>query len=82
LAVQATAALQMAYAGVDIICDQQGRYVVIEVNSVPAWKGLQSVCDVDIAAALAEDLLAKVQLSAVKAVGFVSVAGGELAEPC
>jgi len=64
LAVKATGVLQMAYAGVDIICDRQGRYVVIEVNSVPAWKGLQSVCDMDIAAALAGDLLDKVLISA------------------
>ncbi|MDD4915754.1 MAG: RimK family alpha-L-glutamate ligase [Methylococcales bacterium] len=57
LAVRATAALQMDYAGVDIIQDAQGRYVLIEVNSVPAWKGLQSVCSVEIAAALVNDLL-------------------------
>ena len=59
LAVKATAVLQMAYAGVDIICDRQGGYVVIEVNSVPAWKGLQSVCEIDIAETLVDDLLAK-----------------------
>ena len=57
LAVQATAILQMDYAGVDIIIDAEGRHVVIEVNSVPAWKGLQSVCSPDIAASLVNDLL-------------------------
>jgi glutathione synthase/RimK-type ligase-like ATP-grasp enzyme len=49
----------MAYAGVDIIRDAQGRYTVIEVNSVPAWKGLQSVSDVVIAELLADDFLAR-----------------------
>ncbi len=57
LAVQAVRALEMDYAGVDIIKDGDGRYTVIEVNSVPAWKGLQGVCDVDIAARLVDDLL-------------------------
>ncbi|WP_347989454.1 RimK family alpha-L-glutamate ligase [Methylomonas sp. AM2-LC] len=57
LAIRATRTLQMDYAGVDIIKDHQGNYIIIEVNSVPAWKGLQSVCHIDIAANLANDLL-------------------------
>jgi tetrahydromethanopterin:alpha-L-glutamate ligase len=59
LSVKATQALDMDYAGVDIMLDREGRYTVIEVNSVPAWKGLESVCDVNIAALLAEDLLGR-----------------------
>jgi RimK family alpha-L-glutamate ligase len=58
LAIQATAALQMNYAGVDIICTSGGSYQIIEVNSIPAWKGLESVCHVQIASILADDLLA------------------------
>lgn len=57
LAVKATKALFMDYAGVDIIKDRQGNYTIIEVNSIPAWKGLESVCDVNIAELLAEDLI-------------------------
>ena len=57
LAVKATATLAMDYAGVDIIKDQDGRYTVIEVNSIPAWKGLESVCDINIAQLLADDLV-------------------------
>lgn len=57
LAVKATAALAMDYAGVDIIQDKDGHYTVIEVNSIPAWKGLESVCDVSIAEVLADDLI-------------------------
>ena len=49
--------LGMNYGGVDIIGDEQGDYSVIEVNSIPAWKGLQSVCDDNIADRLAEDFL-------------------------
>ncbi len=57
LAEQATGALSMDYAGVDIIRDKQGQYSIIEVNSIPAWKGLESVCDIKIADILVEDLV-------------------------
>ncbi|MDD5580911.1 MAG: RimK family alpha-L-glutamate ligase [Methylobacter sp.] len=59
LAVKATATLAMDYAGVDIICDREGHYTVIEVNSIPAWKGLESVCDINIADLLTEDLITR-----------------------
>ncbi len=57
LAIQATLALSMDYAGVDIIKDSTGQYTVIEVNSIPAWKGLESACDIKIADLLADDLI-------------------------
>lgn len=57
LAEDAVRTVGMAYAGVDIIRDAQGRYTVIEVNSVPAWKGLQSVSEGVIADWLADDFL-------------------------
>ncbi|QPK64131.1 RimK family alpha-L-glutamate ligase [Methylomonas sp. LL1] len=59
LAVKAVAALDMDYAGVDIIKQRDGTLSVIEVNSVPAWKGLQSVCGVNIADCLVEDLIGR-----------------------
>ena len=59
LAIKATKTLEMDYAGVDIMLDREGHYTVIEVNSVPAWKGLESVCDLNIAALLVEDLLGR-----------------------
>ncbi len=64
LAESAVRALDMHYAGVDIIRHAEGRYSVIEVNSVPAWKGLQSVCEVDVAELLAEDFLGLCQAPA------------------
>ena len=57
IAVKAGKALAMDYAGVDIIQDKSGQYVVIEVNSIPAWKGLESVVNTSIASLLAEDLV-------------------------
>lgn len=61
IAIKATAALQMNYAGVDIICRQEGGYQVIEVNSIPAWKGLERVCGVKVAEILVDDLLSQLK---------------------
>lgn len=57
LAEDATRVLDMGYAGVDIIRDEHGRHFVLEVNSIPAWKGLQGVTGISIAALLADDFL-------------------------
>ncbi|HYE35990.1 RimK family alpha-L-glutamate ligase [Methylocaldum sp.] len=57
LAEDAVRVLDMGYAGVDIIRDHHGRYSVLEVNSIPAWKGLQSVSNVSIADLLVDDFL-------------------------
>ena len=57
LAEAAARTLEMTYAGVDILRDAAGRAWVIEVNGIPAWKGLQQVCGLDLAAALVADLL-------------------------
>jgi tetrahydromethanopterin:alpha-L-glutamate ligase len=58
LAVRATAAVGAAFAGVDVLYDGDGRLTVLEVNSMPAWSGLQRVTSFDIAGALAGDLIA------------------------
>lgn len=59
LAVRAAAAVGARYAGVDLIAAPDG-FQVLEVNSMPAWHGLQGVSDVDIAQALADDVIAQV----------------------
>jgi RimK family alpha-L-glutamate ligase len=58
LALEAARVIGADYAGVDLIRDETGRLLVLEINSNPAWKGLQSVTDVNIAWTLADDFLA------------------------
>jgi glutathione synthase/RimK-type ligase-like ATP-grasp enzyme len=57
LALEAARVIGADYAGVDLIRDETGRLLVLEINSNPAWKGLQSVTDVNIAWTLAADFL-------------------------
>ena len=57
LAESATLALGMDYAGVDLMRDSEGRLFVLEVNSIPAWRGLQTVVEDDIATMLANDFI-------------------------
>lgn len=60
LAEQAAAALQLDYAGVDIIPAAEGAPLqVLEVNGVAAWQGLQRVTGFNIAQAIVDDLLAR-----------------------
>ncbi len=57
LAERATRALGLDYSGVDLMRDHEGNAYVIEVNGIPAWKGLQSVTPVNIAQCLMDDLI-------------------------
>ena len=57
LAIAAAAAVGAEIAGVDILIGRDGP-TVLEVNSMPAWAGLQKVTPHDIAARIAAALLA------------------------
>jgi RimK family alpha-L-glutamate ligase len=59
LAVAAAKAVGADYAGVDLIADAKGVLSVLEVNSMPAWKGLQSVTDFNIAERLIDFALSR-----------------------
>jgi RimK family alpha-L-glutamate ligase len=59
LAERATQAVGADYAGVDLMRGPDGRPCVLEVNGIPAWRGLQSVTQVDIALCLARDVRAR-----------------------
>ncbi len=64
LAAAAAAAVGADYAGVDIVRDADDRYLVLEVNSMPAWAALQRVTAADIAQELAANLVAELRLTA------------------
>ena len=49
------------YAGIDLIKDKYGNYKVIEINSVPAWKGLQKTTSRNIALVLAKTFVKKLK---------------------
>ena len=62
LAVAAADALQVDYAGVDLMRDAAGNWLVSEVNGIPAWQGLQRACDIDVSAALIDAFVGKANL--------------------
>ncbi|PKO45970.1 MAG: alpha-L-glutamate ligase [Betaproteobacteria bacterium HGW-Betaproteobacteria-22] len=59
LALAAAKAVDIDYCGIDIIRAKDGTYSVLEVNSIPAWRGLQSVTTCNIAEMLVDDFLSK-----------------------
>jgi tetrahydromethanopterin:alpha-L-glutamate ligase len=59
LAIKAAQAIDIAYCGVDIIRDADGKLWVLEVNSIPAWRGLQSATSINVARILVDDFLSK-----------------------
>jgi RimK family alpha-L-glutamate ligase len=63
LSVRAARVVAAEYAGVDLLPLPDGRVFVLEVNGIPAWQGLQSVTDTDVAAAIVEHLEAMARRS-------------------
>ena len=50
LALAAAVALEADVAGVDLLIGPDGDAVVLEVNGIPGWQALQSVCETDLTA--------------------------------
>ncbi|MCH9048502.1 MAG: RimK family alpha-L-glutamate ligase [Proteobacteria bacterium] len=63
LSEAAVKAVGIDYGGVDLIPDTNGRLQVIEVNSIPAWWGLQKVTDFNIASSLINDMVNRLSRS-------------------
>lgn len=61
LAAAAAGAVGLDYSGVDLVEDGEGGFSVLEVNAMPAWSGLQTVCEADIAALVVRGFLAAVR---------------------
>lgn len=66
LALRATAAVGAEFAGVDMIRDAADTLQILEVNSMPGWRGLQKVAPFSIADRLAADTLARIGASRTK----------------
>jgi RimK family alpha-L-glutamate ligase len=67
LSLRSAEAVGAHFAGVDLLRGRDGRLTVLEVNSMPGWRGLQSVTGFCIADRLAGDLLAHLGRSLSKA---------------
>lgn len=57
MALAAAAAVEADFAGIDILPAADGSLQVVEVNSMPAWSGLQTVAQADIADTIAEEMM-------------------------
>jgi RimK family alpha-L-glutamate ligase len=57
LAVRAATAVGAEFAGIDILYGPDQQPTVLEVNSMPAWSGLQKVSSINIAASLVTALV-------------------------
>ena len=60
MAIKAAQVLDIAYCGVDLIRDENGELSVLEINSIPAWRGLQSVTEANVAQILVDDFLSQI----------------------
>lgn len=63
LALRAAKTVRATIAGVDIVQSCEGTRMVLEVNSMPGWSGLQKVTPVSIAQRLADDFLGSLALA-------------------
>ncbi|MCP5202439.1 MAG: RimK family alpha-L-glutamate ligase [Gammaproteobacteria bacterium] len=57
----AAAAVGASYAGVDLLRDPAGQWLVTEVNGIPAWQGLQRATGVDVTALLGAACVARLE---------------------
>jgi RimK family alpha-L-glutamate ligase len=68
LATAAAVTVGARFCGVDILRGPDGSPFVLEVNSMPAWSGLQTVATIDIAEVLAERFSASLRAPASRQV--------------
>jgi len=58
-ALRAARAVGADYAGVDLLPARDGTVYALEVNGIPGWSGVQSATSVDVAGAIVDHLLGK-----------------------
>ena len=59
LALSAVRTIGLDYAGVDLMQAEDGKMYVIEINSIPGWRGLQKITNVDIPGRIVDHVLEK-----------------------
>lgn len=59
LSVAAANAVGADFAGVDLLRDERGRWLVLEVNGVPGWRAFAPVTGVDVACRLLDYLVSR-----------------------
>ncbi len=57
LALKATRVINLDYAGVDLMKAEDGGTYVLEINSIPGWRGLQKTTDLNIAGHIIDHVL-------------------------
>jgi len=61
ISINASKLVNADYAGIDLIKNKYGKFKVIEINSIPAWKALQKTTNKNIASILAKTFLKKLK---------------------
>lgn len=61
VAIAAAAAVDVDYAGVDLLRDRDGNWLVSEVNGIPAWQGLQRATRQNITAQIVSAFVDKIE---------------------
>ncbi len=57
MSVEAARTLEAVYAGVDILPCEGNGYMLIEVNGIPGWRGLQSATGIDVPGLLVDHIM-------------------------
>jgi RimK family alpha-L-glutamate ligase len=57
LAVRAVQCIGLDYAGVDLMESEDGKTCVVEINSIPGWRGLEKISGSDIAGQVVDHVL-------------------------
>jgi RimK family alpha-L-glutamate ligase len=60
LAVRAVQCIGLDYAGVDLIESEGGGIYIVEINSIPGWRGLQKISGANIAEQIIDYVLKKI----------------------
>ena len=61
LALRAARLIRLDYAGVDLMRAEDGRTYVVEINSIPGWRGLQETTSISIAESIVDHVLKRCQ---------------------